>query len=789
MSRDRLELICAIALIGIAAGPFLLGGGVDFPDDAIYHSLPLWEWLEFSFSSGHSPWFMPGKLGGISLAADSVPMGPIYPACWLLLVFPARIALPLAMLLHAIGTLLAVRWLARTVGASPRSATLAGAGVTLGTTGLLSFIDCQADTMPLFLWFPVVLACLERLDAAALRSERLRWACLASGAIGLLLLGAHLRWAAATGAALVLWCLIRRPCPRWTFGALTLGLTAGLPGYLPQLLEWRESAISTSRLSILHSPAHNWVDLWNIAGLLAPKPIHLMGDYSIGLVLGTALLLLGWRLRGPAGRLALLALLLYLAPASTEVPGLRFLFAPLLVLTHPINHFYAALATLPAAVAAAVCLDKIILSHTGGRRLAATGHHRSDSPYGPGRYLLAVVSGLIVLRAALPDRAFASDFEWSLYLLAVGQAVAVALAMLFFLRKGGPKLAHGLFVLALVDFASMGLRFHLALPATALPWTARTEIDDSPLRGGYIHLTELADLEPFQYDSSGEGPASMADEVRQQSALVQTSSAFLQADLLERSWPVHLGLARGLRSGSGVAKMPPRRAVVMLSPLADALISDPVSRARLEDVSPEHIAELFASPTSIGQRTLRLFGLRSAVGPGDMRFEAEQVTPRCYLPTSSRLVADEEERIRLLLEGPLAPHQSALLEHSVGEHPPLPSDARISCPSAGTMTIQSTEPVLAVLRERHHPGWRVETEEGSALTTFPVNQVHMGVIAPGDVQLRLSFSPPGLKLALASSGAAWLLLLLGLIRSRTTAPLNSSDSPSRRTETPEGESS
>jgi len=575
----------------------------------------------------------------------------------------------------------------------------------------------------------------------------------------------------------------------WSFGALAVGLAAGLPGYLPQLLEWRESAISTGRLGILQAPPHDWIDLWNIAGLLAPKPLHLMRDHSIGLVLGVALLLLGWRLRGPAGRLAAFALLLYLTPASTGIPGIRYLFAPLLVLTHPINIFYAALATLPAAVAGAVCLDKLLASHGGGRRVVSDGPQSSGSLPGLGRYLLAGVVGVMVLRAALPDHSFASDFEWSLYLLALGQAVVVSLVMLFLFKKGGPALAHGLFILALVDFASMGLRFQLALPSTPLPWTERTEVEDGPLRGGYIHLTELADLEPFQYDSHAEGADEIADEIREQSARVQTSVTFLQDDLLERRWPVHLGLARGLRSGSGVAKMPPRRAVAMLSPLAGALVSDPVSRARLEDVSPELIADLFSSPASIGQRTLRLFGLNSAVGPGDMRFEAEQVTPRCYLPTSTRVVADEGERIRLLLESPMAPHQSALLESPGVELPPPPSSAQVSCPSADTMTIRSSEPVLAVLRERHHPGWQVETATGDRLTTFPVNQVHLGVIAPGDGPLHLSFTPPGLKIALASSGGAWLLLMLGLLRSKTTATLAAQNSARRDTEGPEGEES
>jgi len=787
--RPRLELLCALALVGIAGGPFLFGGGVDFPDDAIYHSLPLWEWLEFCFQSGRSPWFVPGKLGGVSLASDSVPMGPLYPACWLLAVLPARMALPLAMLLHALGTLLAVRWLAGEMGASQRSATLAGAGVALGTTGLFSFIDCQADTMPLFLWFPVALACLERLDAAGDRAQRLRWASLAAAAIALLLLGSHLRWAAATGAALVLWCVIRLPRPRWTLAALALGLAGGLPGYLPQLLEWRESALSTGRFDILGSAAHNWVDLWNVAGILAPKPVHLRGDYSIGLVLGVALLLVGWRLRGPVGRLAVFALLLYLAPFSTEVPGLRYLFAPLLVLTHPVNHFYAALATLPAAVAAAACLDRVIAANTGGRRGDSSevdaGAWAAGS--GVGRWILAVVAGLAVLRAVLPERAFFSDFEWGLYLLALGQAVAVAAGMFWLLRRGGPRLSYGLFALALIDLATMGLRFHLALPATPIPWTERTEVSDVPLRGGYLHLTELADLEPFQYDGGTLDSDAIASEIEEESALLRTMAVVLQDDLLGRRWPIHLGLARGLRSGSGAVKMPPRRAVAMLSPLADALVTDTDSRSRLEDVDPEAIAQLFTGPDSVGIRTLRLLGLRNAVGPGDMHWQTDQQVPRCYLPASTELVEDEQDRIRLLLEGSQSPARHALLETAFAELPPRPTGAQVSCPSADSLVVRSPSPVLTVLRERYHPGWTIRTAQGQRLQTFPVNQVHMGVVAPGDSRLQLSFSPPGMKAALASSGAAWLLLALALLRSRMTTLSQHPSEPATSTKSTEGD--
>lgn len=749
----RIELLLALALVGIAGGPFLIGDGVDFPDDAIYHSLPLWEWLQSSVREGHSPWFVPGKLGGVSLAADSVPMGPLYPACWLLLVLPAAPALSLAMLLHALGTVLTVRWLARSLGVSRRSATLAGAGVVLGTTGVFSFVDCQADTMPLFLWFPAVLACLEHLDRSEGRRAALRWTCLAACALALMLLGSHLRWAAATGAALVLWCLLRRPRPGWTALALALGLLGGLPGFLPQLLEWRESAISTSRLGVLGTPAHNWVDLWNIAGILAPKPIHLRGDHSVGLVLGAALLWRGWKLSGPQGRLAVLAGLLFLVPLSTQLPGLRYLFAPLLLLTHPVNHFYAALATVPAAVAGGACLDQVL----GGR--GGTGSRA-------GRIALTTVGALVIARGALPDLAFLSDYEWSLYLLAAAQAGVLGALGLLLLRRGGSRSGRLIFGLGLLDLALVALRLQLAIPSTPLPAAERATLDLDGIESGYLHLTELADLEPFQYDETQQSSEDVATEIEEQSAQIRGIAALQQEDLLGRRWPVHLAMARGLRSASGFAKMPPRRAVAMLTPLADALVTDPTDRARLEEVEPERLDALFSSPSAIGSRTLALFGMPNALGPDQVRFRVEAVTPRCYLPKQTRVIEDEAQRIRLLLEGDQHPEDLALLESPLEGVGSPGAVATVDCSAPHQLEVRSEEPVLVTLRERHHPGWRLETAEGTRLTPFPVNQVHLGVVVPQSTTLSLRFVPPGLPQALTASGLAWLLLLGGLLFSR-----------------------
>jgi len=388
-----------------------------------------------------------------------------------------------------------------------------------------------------------------------------------------------------------------------------------------------------------------------------------------------------------------------------------------------------------------------------------------------GRWVLGFVVVVVVLRAALPDVAFSSDFEWSLYLLACCQAVLVGGAMWWLFRQRGVGLAASVFLLALLDLALMGLRFHLALPATPLPFGERMELDTEGLEGGYLHLSELADLEPFQYEAGAESAAQVEDDLEDQSAEIKLLASFLQEDLLQRRWPVHLGLARGLRSGSGIAKMPPRRAVAMLTPLADALVTDPISRHRLQDVAPDQLALLFDGPSSLGMRVLRLMGLSTALGPDNIRFDAVGVGPRCYLPTSTEVVSDEPLRVRRLLTGAAAPEELALLESPLSAHAmhsplPAPVAATVSCPTADSMTVESAAPVLVVLRERFHPGWRVEDERGQSLKTFPVNQVHLGVVAPGTTQLRLRFVPPGLPIAMATSGGAWLLICLGFWKTR-----------------------
>ncbi len=226
----RTELLIAAAAVVAMAAPGLVGEGVDFPDDALYYGVTSWEWLKHAVGAGEPIWWVPGKLGGVSLYGDVMPMGPLYPFAWLAVFLPVIPAMGLAVMLHAVGTLLAVRWLARLHGASPTAATLAGAAIVLGPLGSAAFVDFQVDSWPAFLWLPVVLGCLE---SSAGSPHRVRWLAGAAAALGLLLLGAHLRVAVGTCGVIGVWTLLRgRDLP----GALLAcagGLLIGAPGYIP----------------------------------------------------------------------------------------------------------------------------------------------------------------------------------------------------------------------------------------------------------------------------------------------------------------------------------------------------------------------------------------------------------------------------------------------------------------------------------------------------------------------------------------------------------------------------
>lgn len=752
----RWPTLVGLTLACAAAWPMVRADGIDVPDDALYYAVASWEWLARAWGEGLSPWFVPGKLGGVSLFGDAVPMGPFYPAAWLLRGLPASVAFPLACVAHGIGAFLTVRWLARTYGASEGAAALAGAAVAAGPLGTLGFVDCRSDAWAMLVWFPVAAAALERCRQAEGTRARLGWAGLAGAAVGLVLLGCHVRLGIAATAAFGIWGLMSGAPLQYAVAAGLLGIAGGAPQWVPTLMEWGEASASASaggRLSGLAQPVQAGLAPAGLPGFLAPRPWVSYADYSLGAVLGVVLILalgrgpLRMSLRRdapPAGRLALFFVLLAVASFSPSIPGLRYVFAPLLILSHPVNDVWSALAILSGAVAAAVALDAIIAMDR-----EELGHRIKG-------FRGALVGGLLGGGGVLAlVGAFRDADSRQLYALGLAQAgVVVVLAGLLLHRRRGVALAVALVALGMADVGGQMLRIHTAVPSSPLGLTGRTDVEGvEELAGGFVDIDDLARLEGFAYDEGGSGDGGGEDEPAE---FWEDTAAMMQEQILRRRWPPHLGMARGYRGLSGRAKLPPAREVQALTPLAEML--------RVRDQSGDALEELFA-PGGLGTRTLQLHGIGAAAGAdGSIRHIAGGL-PRCRIP--GRLEREEDPRSRIarlvetpgfVLGGPIALVEDADVEGAVG------AGEIITC-EEGRAEVRSDGGTVLVVRQRLHGGWRWSSPTATLGSPFPVDQVHTGIPVPAGVHaVTWRFEPPGLRAASSAAGVAWMLLVgLGLV--------------------------
>ena len=811
MTKRPAQLLLAIAAVGVVGGPSLLGEGVDIPDDALYYMVPAWDWLRTAITSGQSIWFVPGKLGGTSLYVDVVPMGPLYPAWLLALILPTVTALGVASVLHAVGTLLAVRWLALVHGASRTAATLAGCGIVVGPLGLTAFQDAQMDTWPAFLWLPMVLGCLERLSQVE-GQQRRRWIGLGALSLAMLFLGAHLRLAAASGAVVALWLLLRGKDLRGGMLICGLGLLAGLPGFLPMLLEVSLASAGTGEINKLSNPIDQALGLHAIPGIISPGLMVVGRDVGLGTVLGISLVAgiasTGRELR----RLAFFSLILVLA--GTHIPGLHYLFAPLVVLSHPVNLVYPALACFPVAILAAKGLDSLLSLEPD----ALTSWLKTRT----GAVVLALI-GTVLARVALGKWGFPSGYGWFMYSIgAVQAAIVIGLLYSLFATRTGESRRQAVFVLCLLDLCLFAVRGHLAVPSQPIiSPTDNVRGDLALLEGGYLDIKDLSrgydstilgmglgeeDDEAWAQDDETSGRDMQSDESgapvpEDESSpddleedtieppvsgdsidTPEVDAPALQAELLGRHWPPHLGVSSGISGLSGRSKLAPARQVEALGPLAEALQDVEPTRDILGTLfgravgEPERVGEYnddvtcgFQYCDHVGTRTLALHGISNAVWEDKARYRLDAVVPRCYSPTSAKMVSEPGERLEQLLTRPFQTAGPVLLEEPLDGLSVL-TEARVSCKDERSVHVEASSAAMVVFRERWHPGWQVQDQNGSKLSTFPVNQVHLGVLVEaGTHQLNYRFVPPGLHLGLLLSLPALLLALaLALLRTRRT---------------------
>ncbi len=725
--------VAGVALLALLS-PLLTADGVDVPDDALYYALPSWEWLRHAFGAGVSPWWIPGKLGGVSLFADVVPMGPFYPGVVLAYLLPALPALLIATALHAVGAFFATRWAARVHGASTPAATAAALAVVVGPVGASAVIDAQFDAWPTFVWFPVALGCLH-LAADAEGRRRRRLLAFAGGAVALLLLGTHLRVAAAAGAALALWAVVRGRDLRGAAIVGALGLLAGAPGYAPMLLELAEAGARSGGL-----PVDQALGLGNLAGWLAPTPRVLIRDLSPGPILALGFVFAGLRVVAVRERRMLVWALLLLGAGASAVPGFRWIFAPLRVLSAPVDIVYAALAMYPVAIVGAVALDRAAELPAGAwaRRLRS-----------PAVVVVLGVLGATTVGRPLARALLGSEAPVGTALVGAVQAAAtIGAAAWILLRIGAPSRRRALLlVVVAADLTAFAVRAHVVVPSTPLRATTDIAVDASLLQDGYLDIQDLA--QGFDSALTAAGDAAERSGVEWDVRVPEVDAPAMQADLLGRAIPPHYGVATGLRGLAGRSKLPPARQTAALAPLADQL--------QTVTGDPDVLRALFAAPDALGSRTMALHGVPVAVWGGELAFRAAAPPPPCWFPTTWEIIEDPAARVTASLS---AGTTRGVLEG--GEVPGLPGDARCSV-DGDRITVRADRDAVVVLPRRTHAGRTAETAT-TTLRSFPVNQVQTGVAVPaGRTTFRLVFRPPGLLPSLAAAAVGWVLLLgLGL---------------------------
>ncbi len=751
--------------VAIAAVPLFFGDGVDVPDDALYSAVSTWEAISHAVRHGDNPLFLPGKMGGVSVFAEAIHMGPLYPGMWPAFVLPVSVAFPLAFALHCVLCLLAVRWLARVFGVRDAAATVAGVAVAAGPVGLAAFVECQADFWPVLAWFPLVLGCMERCRQQADRRDRLRWAARAGLCLGLMLLGSHVRLSAATCGALAVFFLLQGP-RMWSWAALTtvLGLAIGAPSVVPAILEVGQARAPDGTTVSMAVPPFQPLRWGALGSWLAPRTLVTAREFSVGTVLAATFVVALPLLRGPLLRLALLVPILLLA--ATSLPGVRLLTLPLTWLAHPTVIAYYALAMVPAAVVGAAGLERLLAGRDPrGRRLALA--------------VLATLVGLAIARLVVAVAGWTPPQERILLAVGTGQALLVlaALALVWTKVRSPASRARWLVLVALLDLVAIGVRYHVAVPAHPLDLGGRQRAVEGEelLSDGYLHVGEMAALMEGGWDRV----TPFQDGLRPEEAVggevedPWAEAPEIQADLLGRRWPVHLGAARGLRSLSARTKLPPHRQVQALQPLAEALAPegwDSGGGPYPWETGPtaDQLDRLFA-PEGLGSRTLALHGVPVAVDEAGAPRAIDGVAPRCYSPGRFEVVAEPTARVAQLLSRPFDPAGPALLEGPLSE-PRATGAATVDCEAGGLrLQVDAPGPALVVLTERWHPGWRVrDLSTGERLEPVPVNQVHTGVTVPaGQRTLRWRFVPPGLSPG-ALLAALGLLAGLGLGRRRNT---------------------
>ena len=712
-------------------------------------------------------------------------MAPFYPPAWPFLLLPVWLGMPLVLIAHALAAVVTFRWFARCLRLSATSSTLVGVSVMAGASGVIAIMDGGAGgVLAMFVWLPVSAGAIERLACARTAHSRSGWAALAAAALALMFLGTHTRIAVAAAVAVGLWCLVRGIPIRWTAVICSLGLACGAPGYVPLLMEFNDAFSPASQMGSMDVQSGSLAFLWSVAHALVPDANPFRGGFGPGVVMLVALLSGSrWRLWSPSlRRLGILVACLTTLYVGASIPILRTILSPLLLPIHPLEAIYLGLASLFCIPLAGRGLEHL-LERTRGAGFGVINR--------VGAVVLGVWMAAFLVGVASSESGTLS--EPSGLSMAVGtlqSLVVLAVCVVLLVRApsmGSSRFRTFVFLLAILDLGSAALRQHVTYPAPHIQLADRTDVPGvERLSEGYLDIEELKSLEGltwgvFEEDEDEEedagGPDGTCiggeecedddddDDDWDGAREWEISIEELKRNNLDRTWPLHLGVARGYRCISGRAKLPSPRARVMLEPVAIAL--NEIGEQGVAD--PHQLDRLFESPQGVGARVMSLFGVPVAAGQS-MTYRIDRLVPWCYSPSVLSVEPDERARVEAILGRPFALDGPALLETPIDDRVPL-GPASVTCEIEGIVEVGAPGRAVVALRERYQSGWRVTDESGERLQTFPVNQVHLGVLVDaGQHRLSARFVPSGVfgsgLVAALGLGVLGALFSISVVRRR-----------------------
>ncbi|MCI0340972.1 MAG: YfhO family protein [Planctomycetales bacterium] len=801
--------VLALVLARAALRPGFVLGSLE--GDVVRLFVPWWEFSGRSLGEGVFPLWNPGIFAGTPFHAG-MQGGLLYPTTWLAALLPVPLAITLHVLLHLVLAAAGARAWAAARGVGPAGAALAGLVYGFSWCVLGQAAAGHVPQVAGIAWLPWVILAGERALAAASRGLRaaLPPVAAAGAALGAGILAGHPQypWIAAFGLG---WLAIAAAARR-TLAARAMGPRAGLAALpplavlaavaaaafgvsaaqlLPALAYLPESArsggLAPEIAASYHLPARH-LPLALAPGFLGPLGdlANHWGDVtwwgrwnpwdglaSVGalpfLLLPCAALVSARRRSPSEGAqgspvdlrgLALLAaagLALALGPetplhgfACQAFPGLGGLRAPAR---------FAALAALPAAVAAGAGLDALLRPGDEGRRA--------------GRRLGAVAAAVALLAGAGVAVLLLTGPTGGPWRAVVGSLFSPNDLQARDLREapGFLAAAHREAVRALLGLAGVA-----SVAAVLGTYRALGSAGARALAGSALALA-AADM---AWCAGTALPAAPAAAVRLAPAVLRD----LPSD--PASWRfVHVGgtpnqgMPLGLLALDGYEANLPRRAARLLArsegrPPDAPMFALPLSRPGAAwDAAAVRVA-LAAAPRP-GQPwvepAIRALEASPQWRPAG-RYAVSTVFRNDGAPSRARLVgrarraASEDEAVALVADGATDPRAEAVL---VGEEvtlgrPGAAGDARVlsETPNRVEVAARAEREALLVLADSWDPGWRA-TVDGAPAPVLLADAAFRAVsLLPGEHRVVFEYRAPGLVPGCALT-LATLAALLGLV--------------------------